>query len=254
MVGVFKAELLKIKSSSFFWILILFGIGLSVFTLLMYLLGPEAYVSIGENPWGAYLNQNLNYFSLIVYPLAIIVVSSMVINLEHKSDSWKMLLTLPNLRWQIFTGKLLIILFLSLTISVLFQASIFLFSIPINWIHPEVEFFYYEPEVGNFLLENLKLVISCLAIIGFQFFLSLLFKNQIIPVAIGMILLISGFLLGMTSPNLAINFPYSYSMMYKNFGMSSYFDTQSIVGIPWKSTCMFLIISIGSYLLFISKK
>lgn len=248
------AEWVKLNHSSIWIWVILGGLGVSLVRLFMYILGPEAYVSLGQNPWENYLNMSLTYFSLLIFPLLILSVISIINNQEHRIDNWKVLLTLPNSRWQLLGSKLITSLTLLASIFLLFVISTILFAYPIYWVHPETEFTYYQPLFLVFGSDCLQVFGYSLGIIGIQFSFSLLFKNPTFPIIIGIVLYLIGFLLFMALPNVAVNFPYSLPFLYKDMGISQSIDVFSFSGMGIRSCIIFACSIPISYMIFTTRK
>jgi len=254
MWNTVAAEWVKLNYSSIWIWVILGGIGVSLTRLILYILGPEAYVSLAQNPWESYLNLSLTYFSLLIFPLLILSVISIINNQEHRIDNWKVILTLPNPRWQLLGSKLITALILLAAIFLLFMISTILFAYPIYWVHPETEFDYFRPLFFEFGSDCLKVFGYSLGIIGLQFSFSLLFKNPTFPIIIGIILYLIGFLFFMALPNVAVNFPYSLPFLYKDMGISQSLNVNSFSGMGIRSCLVFAFSVPISYLIFKTRK
>jgi len=235
------------------WI-ILGGLGVSLTRLVLYILGPEAYVVLAQNPWESYLNMNLTYFSLLIFPLLILSVISIINNQEHRIDNWKVILTLPNPRWQLLASKLITSLILLVGIFLLFVISTILFAYPIYWVHPETEFAHFLPLFFTYGSDCLNVFGYSLGIIGIQFIFSLLFKNPTFPIIIGIVLYLVGFLLFMTLPNVAVNFPYSLPFLYKDIGISQSIDVKNFSGMGIMSCLVFVCSVPISYMIFTTRR
>ncbi|MEN0002619.1 MAG: ABC transporter permease, partial [Bacteroidota bacterium] len=96
MINSISAELLKMRKSSIVWLLWLTGLGLSLSIAVIYVWGPESFVTMGKNPWTKYTNFSLSLFSMIVFPFFVLLLTSSNILLEHRSNSWKSIFTLSN--------------------------------------------------------------------------------------------------------------------------------------------------------------
>lgn len=254
MWNTIAAEWIKQGHSSIRTWVILGGLGVSLTRLVLYLLGPEAYVLLAQNPWETYLNMSLTYFSLLVFPLLILSVISIINNQEHRIDNWKVILTLPNSRWELLGSKLLMSLLLLGGIFLLFAISTILFAYPIYWIRPETEFAYYQPLFIEFASDCLKVFGYSLGIIGLQFGFSILFRNPTFPIIIGIALYLIGFLLFMTLPDIAVNFPYSLPFLYKGIGISQSIDVNTFSGMGIRSCLVFACSVPISYIIFTTRK
>ncbi|WP_020529833.1 ABC transporter permease [Flexithrix dorotheae] len=254
MWNTIAAEWVKLNNSSVWIWVILGGLGVSLTRLVLYAIGPEAYTLLAQNPWESYLNMNLTYFSLLIFPLVILAVISIVNNQEHRIDSWKVILTLPNPRWELLGSKLLTILILLATIFLLFVISTILFAYPIYWIHPETEFAYFQPLFFEFASDCVKVFGYSLGIVGLQFFFSIAFKNSTFPIILGIAFYLVGFLLFMALPNVAVNFPYSLPFLYKDIGISQSIDVNNFSGMGIRSCLVFACSVPISYMIFITRR
>ncbi|MBS4193131.1 ABC transporter permease [Bacillus sp. FJAT-49705] len=132
---------------------------------------------IGET-WSTFLMQ-LNMVLLFLIPLGITVISSRSINLEHQSNSWKLLLALPLRKEYVYMSKLIFVLLYSFLSSALLFFGIigagYFLGLGLEEGYPFIlimkqAFFPYA---------------SAIAIMSFQVFLSTFIKNQAFPIAIG---------------------------------------------------------------------
>lgn len=155
------------------------------------------------------------------FPLLIVCITSAVWRIEYRANSWKQLFVVAMPKWQILLGKLLAILFFLMGSILLFIASSIAFAYLICAIHPETEFYFYSPDISLFLENNYYLFTVSLGILGIHFLLCLIFRNQIYPIIFGIILLVLGFLMPMLHPKIVPFFPYSFPMIYKDFGIGT---------------------------------
>jgi len=198
---------------------------------------------------------NLTYFTLLVFPMVLLSVVSLVVHVENKADSWRMLLTLPNSRWQLLLTKLIISIFLLGVVMVLFLFSTYILAFPIYWIHPETEFMYYTPDFPGILSDSARLFVYSLGIIGIQFLIALTFKNQILPLSLGIIFFVLGFIFSMAFISIAVYFPYSFPLLYKDLGMAQLSDMGNTISKLWIKSCFILFIAaLISFPVFVSKK
>lgn len=209
---------------------------------------------MAQNPWETYLNMSLTYFSLLIFPLLILSVINIINNQEHRIDNWKVILTLPNPRWQLLGSKLFTSLILLAGTFSLFMFSTILFAYPIYWIHPETEFIHFRPLFFEYASDCLKVFGYSLGVIGLQFSFSLLFKNPTFPIIIGIALYLIGFLLFMALPDVAVNFPYSLPFLYKDIGISQSIDVKSFSGMGIRSCLVFACSVPISYMIFTTRK
>src|SRR5437762_11281848 len=114
-----RAELIKTKRSASFWICVLGSGFIPLIFLLTYTLAPEKnYPRLQSFPWGIHLNQGWQAFSHLLLPMFIILICSLIPQIEFKNNTWKQVFASPQSLGNIFFSKFfafhLMILFLFL--------------------------------------------------------------------------------------------------------------------------------------------
>lgn len=89
-------------------------------------------------------------------------------------------------------SKLCITLLTVITCYVFFILFSLLAGLVLQLLHPDLPFFAYRPEYGMITRTAVASFVSTLGIIAFQYWLSLRFRNFILPVGIGMAGIIGG--------------------------------------------------------------
>ncbi len=173
-----KAEYLKTKGTATMWFTIGSALFLPVIIFLMYLIKYQRFIPKADiNPWVSFFDTHFSLVATLFFPFYVVLSSALNLNIEHKSHSWK---------------KLLI-------------------------IHPELRFLDYIPEVGKFMWLLTRMLIASLGILSIQYFISVFFKNIIIPITIG----VAGTIFALIVTRIwkyAVYFPYSFSgIMYYSY-------------------------------------
>lgn len=119
----------------------------------------------------------VHYLYMFTIPLAITVVISNLINLEHQTNSWKLLYSLPINKSNYYFIKLFYILFLSSISAIIVFIGLIVIGKILN----------FDGDIPFLLLlkEAFFPIIGALPIITFQLWLSLKFSNQVFPIGIG---------------------------------------------------------------------
>lgn len=213
------AEWYKIKNTPIVWLVLFVGIISSTIVTLVYLINVIGAVDLDTNPWNSFLNRSFAANSIFIMVPFIILMTSYMCHLEIQSNGWKFLYTLPLKRVEIYLSKLFVIVLLFFTALVLYFFVAIAAGYLVDFIYPEFEFRYYSPDVGLFLENIFKLFLSLLGVIGFQYWLSLQSKNFIIPIGVGLIGFVIGFLLFASNSQYGQYFPFSFPMFIKKFKM-----------------------------------
>jgi len=103
---LFSTEVIKVKNSFAFWLTILVAVIIPIGLLLAFsyewrILIPKP----GVNPWEDYLSRAYNGCAFAT-PLFVLLIIGLVLNIEHASQGWKHIFTLPTSRGKIFLSKL----------------------------------------------------------------------------------------------------------------------------------------------------
>lgn len=182
----------------------------------------------------------------------LVTVTGFLMQIEHKAIGWKQLLTLPLNKGAIYVSKLFIIVLTVILCYGLFILFTLSAGVVLNLIHPGLKFLSYSPEFALIFLITLKSFISTLGLISFQYWLSLRFKNFIIPIGIG----IAGIILSFIIMN---HWKYEDFFLYLQPALSLLHRPKATTDFilaknEWISMIYFLIFSLTGYFDFIWKK
>jgi hypothetical protein len=184
-------------------------------------------------------------------PLGAILATSLITQIEFKSNAWKQVHTLPLSTAAIFLSKLAVILVMMVQFLVLFNAGIY-FSAMIPYAlvpgvpHPKGSFFSLP-----LLRENAIYFISCLPIVGAQYLMALRSSNFLFPIGIGFMAWLGA--LAAVSSKVAVWWPYSYTIVHylSDKPKGAHFAPYS--GLHWLALFSFVLLTAVSYGLFVTK-
>ena len=253
-IHVFHSEWLK-RKRSFASALVVGG---SLFTpavvavvrLIHYRALPALYAAdaFWPNMWRACWESMAIFF----LPLGAILATSLITQIEFKSNAWKQVHALPISSAVIFLTKLGVILVMIIEFLLLFNAGMYVSGMIPALVVPGVP----HPK-GTFtalplLRENALYFIDVLPIAGAQYLLALRSKYLLIPIGIGFMAWVGALAAG--SSKVAIWWPYSYTIIHyisdkpKGARFASYHQ------LHWLAAISFLLLTIISYVLFVTKK
>jgi hypothetical protein len=210
-----RTELIKTKRSAAMWICIL-GSGFipAIFTVV-YIVNPKEMLTgagFKEHPWETHIQQGWQAFSAFLLPLFVIIVCSMIVQIEYKNNTWKQVFASPQSIGNIFFSKYSTILLMILLLFVLFNLFMVGGAILANLIVKEYTFLSRSVNMEVILKINLKSFVALLGIIAIQYWLSLRIKNFIVPIAIGLGLLITAMILVQGWRDI-YKMPYAYPLL-----------------------------------------
>lgn len=191
-----KAETLKIRRTHAFW-LTLGGAGFIPLVNFIKLVGrPDVFVPrMKGNPWTILVNDSWAPAASFLLPLYVILVISLVAQIEYGNNTWKQVYTSPRTYADIFFSKFLVINFLILACFIVFTLLIVLSGYAAWVVNHDYRFLSNPVPWAHLLTVAEKMYLSILGIVAFQYGLSVHIKNFITPLGIGMALLIGGFMI-----------------------------------------------------------
>ena len=187
-----QTEILKTRRSAAFWVCFL-GSGFipAIFTL-MYSLRPEKFIGRFKiQPWESHFLSGWQAFSAFLLPVFVILVCSMIPQIEYKNNTWKQVFASPQSLGNIFLSKFSTILLMVLFLFVMFNLFMVGCAVLVSVINNDYPFLRSSAQWDLILKMNLKTFVALLGIISIQYWLSLRIKNFIVPIAIGLALLIT---------------------------------------------------------------
>jgi len=217
-----RAELLKVKRTNALW-LTLIGAGFIPSVNVIRLLGrPDVFVSrLKDNPWTIYVNDNWSVAAGFLLPVYIILLTSLLAQIEYGNNTWKQVYTSPRHYADIFFSKFLIVHFLIFFCFVLFTILIVATGYAVGGINHDYPFFSFPVPWDRLVNLGAKMYGSILAISAIQYWLSLRIRSFVTPVGIGMALLIGGFMIRQWE--YIAFYPYMHAMLvyFPNPGLES---------------------------------
>lgn len=243
-----KNEFIKLKRTFAFWLTIISALFIPIIYLIYYLLKYKDLIpDEGVNPWNKFFVNQIRAAAPLLVPLFIVLLTSLIVQIEHKSTGIKHLFSLPVPKWSVYFGKLSVVIGTISIAYILFFIFMLVVGYIIGFIHRELNFLSFNPSP----IESVKLLfrsfIATLGIVGLQFWLSFRMRNFIIPLGVGMVLIVTG-LIVYRAPE-AIYFPYGYNMLSlfpiavdNDMGNMLWFPTVSLYSVSY-----FIIFSVIGY-------
>ncbi len=205
------AELLKLKRTPILWISLIGGLFTTVMVFIIFLAKYEALSDPEYNSWIVYYHFGYVMITMLLAIPYVILLNGSLFHYEHVSSSWKYLYSLPVTKQNIYLSKLLISIALLVLTHLLFVCSVIISGYVLEIFRPSYQFIERVPPIGMYVKTSGHSILSLLGIVAIQFWLSLRWKNFIIPIAIGMSgFIIALFLLFVKRMDLAAYWPYAY--------------------------------------------
>lgn len=191
-----RAELIKTKRTASFWISLVGSGFIPLIFFLVYVLRAERnYTRLAATPWEVHFSEGYQAFSSFLLPMFVILICSLIPQIEYKNNAWKQVFTTPQSVGTIFFSKYISILLMIVFLFVMFNVFMILAAVIPNLIFSKYTFLSSSFDWGGLAKLNIKSFVSLMAIVSIQYWLSLRFKNFIVPIAIGLCLLITSMIL-----------------------------------------------------------
>lgn len=243
LLTVTKTEWLKTKRTTTLWLTVLGAGFIPSLLLLMYITKPDGNLKyLGAAAWQKYLGEGWQVENYFLFPMFVILICSLITQVEYKNNTWKQVYASPVSIAQIYLSKLINIMMMVLLFFVLFNTFLIGSALLINIIKPKYHFFSTPFPWKLWLYINIKSFIGVLGIVSIQYWISMRFKNFILPMGIGLALLIVG-LVGQGKWAGEYLFPYAYPVLTLNTFMTptDYFFQKH----EWLSLMWFVVIVIA---------
>jgi hypothetical protein len=190
-----RAEVLKTKRTASVWLTVL-GAGFipSLFFFGFIFKPGGAIKQLAAAPWTTHFMWGWYALSSFLFPMYIILICSLIPQIEYKNNTWKQVFAAPQSVGTIFFSKFLTIQFMIVFFFLLFNGFMLGCGILANLFNPKFTFLDHTVPWSDLVKLNLKTYISILGISAIQYAVSLRFKNFITPIGIGLALLIAALL------------------------------------------------------------
>lgn len=189
--------------------------------------------------------------AIFFLPLGAILATSLITQIEFKSNAWKQVHTLPLSAAVIFLSKLGVILVMLAQFLVLFNAGIYVSGILPSLIVPGVP----HPK-GSFLSlpllrENAFYFVHCLPIVAAQYLMALRAHNVLIPIGIGFLAWVGA--IAAVSSKFAIWWPYGFTIVHYLRDKPKGTHLAAFGHLHWLALGFFVLLTLASYAMFATK-
>jgi lantibiotic transport system permease protein len=207
-----RSEILKTKRTAAFYFTLI-GAAVIPFILLLNI-ASDGFPKEGnstKDPINFLFDLSAEITSICIFPMFVILICTLLPQVEYKNTAWKQVLTSPQTKLNVFTSKFLNIHLLMLLYMVANHLFIWVVVIATHFIRPQVNILDYSFDPYQVLTDNAHVYVSVLALCALQFWIGLRSKNFIVPIAIGIAGWFAGTLMVFEYKSVAsLYFPYSF--------------------------------------------
>lgn len=247
----FSSEWLKTRRTAASWMVIAGSLLIPAIMLLARFINHERLLqeSVSPTMWNDLISGCWQFMAIFLLPMGVILATSLITQNEFRNNTWKQLHTTPQHLAVIFVAKLSVILVMLVQFFVLYNIGIYLAGIIPGLFYNDVHWPVQDYPLQEVLMLNAKYFACCLPIVALQFLVSLLVRNFLIPLGIGIGLLISALI--------ALQWEYGYIHPYvynaMSFMRSMSQEPPEINLTAWACAYFFVIIT-AAFVLYAGKK
>ncbi|MES2777876.1 MAG: ABC transporter permease [Bacteroidota bacterium] len=211
-----RGELLKTKRTASIYLTIIaaaFGPLMTMLELLLDGFDGEDQATILEQLF----TSKFQMTGLMIFPFFIMLICTLLPQIEYKNNAWKQVLTSPQTKANVFMAKFINVQLLILVFLVANQLLMFVGAVVLHVLHPALHVLNQPIDGKRVFAILVNNYAALLAICCIQFWLGIRFRNFIVPLAVGFACWLAGTILGMNFPlGFAKYYPYAFHM-YPNF-------------------------------------
>ncbi len=246
-----QSEWLKTRRSLSAWLVIIGGFFVPAIMLYGRLSDYDTLAADNqiESIWNNFFKDNWRYMAILLLPLGIILTVSLITQLEYRNNTWKQVHTTPQRLTTIFVAKWAVIMTMLLQFFLLFNLGIWL-VVALPALLPGVPYPTAAIPFGQFLEWNHRFFVASLPIVGLQYLISLMFRNFMVPLGVGLGMYIAS-LIGMSWKH-GYLIPYNYLSLFFMNHNDKLMDKG--INIYWCAVGYFAVFMGLSYIVYLVKK
>lgn len=217
-----RAEVIKCKNSQALWLTVLGAAFIPFINLLKCVLKPDYFVNQVKNkPWQVWLDYNWQIAASLMVVTYIILVTSLIVQIEVRNNAWKQVLVSPRSYAEIFLSKFAMVHVLIMVCILFFNLFMVASAYLTYLIQPKYPFFSHAIPLADMATTSVKMYGSMLGVIAIQYCLSIHLKNFATAIGIGIVFFIGGFMIRQWE-HIGL-YPYMYPILvyFPNPGIAS---------------------------------
>jgi hypothetical protein len=204
-----RSEILKTKRTAAFYLTLVAAAAVPAIFILN--VAIDELDGTRQDPLNGIFKLGSEMNGVLFFPLFVILICTLIPQIEYKNNTWKQVLTSPQTKAHVFLAKFLNIHLMILMFLVSNLIFMSLAAVAAHFIDPSLDLLNQPFDWRRVLVTTANSYLTILAISTIQFWIGLRFKNFIIPIAIGLFLWLTGTILIMEyKASFGSYFPYSF--------------------------------------------
>jgi hypothetical protein len=205
-----RSETLKLKRTIILYLCVAAAAFTALMSFLEYLdLGPSPKKGL---PWIDHFMKGREPLCLALLPLYVILICTLLLQIEYRDKTWKQVLSSPQKMFDIFFAKFITLQFMILAFLIVYNLFLVLTGFGAELMHPDL----YDGGIdfSKILIKTAQTYILIMGVSAIQFWLSLRFRNFIAPLAIGIALwFIAPLMVFVFKVSFVEQYPYAFTML-----------------------------------------
>lgn len=201
--------------------------------------------------WTSLWNSAWESMAIFFVPMAAILATSLVVQIEVRNNTWKQVHALPLHAATIFFAKLAVIVLMLAQFFALFVVGVWLSALLPSLLIGGVPFPSAPLPLGEFAADTALYFLDCLPIIAAQYLMSLRVNHFLVPIGIGFLAWIGT--LAALSWRHANLVPYAYTMLDYLKDNPAARTAVSTSGMHLYAVAWFTLFTAAGYVLFVTK-
>ncbi len=252
--AAFRCEWRKTKRSLGLWLVVVGAFFTPAIVTIARLINhaqlPALYAM--DSFWSALWKSSWESMAVFFLPMAAILMTGLIGQLEFKNNGWKQVHTLPLGRSTLFFAKLAVILVLMALFLLLFDVGIYLSAI-VPWLILHAFAYPQAPlPLDAFSQQTMLYFVDCLPIVAAQYLLSLHFRNFLVPIGTGFMAWVAA--LAALSWKFGYLVPYAYTLFDYLQGSANARVAAPLIDVHLLAAAYALAFVVGGYVLFIARR
>lgn len=209
----FQSEWLKRRRSHAYWLVTVGAFFTPTIVTIARLVRHQGLAAAyaADSFWLTLWHNSWESMAIFFLPMAAILTTSLITQIEHRNNAWKQLHTLPLNAATLFFSKLLVVVLMLGQFLLLFDLGIWLSAV-IPWaLLPGVPYPSAPIPYREFLQQTGWYFLDCLPIVAFQYLISLRFRSFLLPIGVGFMTWVAA--LAALPWRYAAAIPYTYCML-----------------------------------------
>jgi lantibiotic transport system permease protein len=211
-LSAFQSEWLKKKRSAASWLTVAGALLVPAIIIVARFVDGDGLAETNRSArlWETLYNRSWQFMGFFLLPMGVVLATSLIVQLEYRSQGWKQLAAAPVSYPAVYVAKLGVILALLLEFFVLFNLGIWLEGV-LPALSRGVSYPAERFPFVAVLWGNGRFLLDCLPIVALQYVLSLQFRNFMIPLGVGLGLYVAAMVAAHWRYGYAV--PYTYPVL-----------------------------------------